>query len=449
MHGKGIPAGTSAASVIAAWPRSTPLAALTSGASNSRHSRWTILSAPTGSASGYPLAVDSVLDGPVIGASPSGLPFTGGWIGWVSYEAGALIEPAAKDPRTSIKDEAWPNACFLRCPGAFVHDATTGLWSAVGDIDSLPELDWAQAERGGRYSIGQLSSRTGKAKYLSDAASVIGLIHAGDAFQVNLAHHLEASFTGDARACFLKLVRASSPWFGAYIERPDGLGAICSLSPELFLEADFHSRSVTTRPIKGTRPGSSSASELQASEKDGAELAMIVDLMRNDLGRVCEYGSVRVTDPQAIERHANADTGDASNSVIHGVATVVGQLREEVGLSALLEATFPPGSITGAPKIRAMQIINQFEPLPRGPYCGAIGFISDSGIVELNVAIRTASIVGAKADRSDLGTFDGKITFPVGAGLVADSDPEAEWRETLDKAAAFIRAAGSTNGSNL
>jgi para-aminobenzoate synthetase component 1 len=223
------------------------------------------------------------------------------------------------------------------------------------------------------------------------------------------------------------------------------LGAICSLSPELFLEADFSNRTVVTRPIKGTRPDSCDDAELRTSEKDAAELAMIVDLMRNDLGRVCEFGSVRVTDPQTIERHARSDDGGGSRGVIHGVATIEGRLRKGVGLRALIAATFPPGSVTGAPKVRAMQIIDEFEKHDRGPYCGAIGFVSDSGCVGMNVAIRTASILGDRPDPDRLGFFDGRITFPVGAGLVADSIPESEWRETLDKAAAFV---GAMNRSN-
>ena len=440
-----IPSGCSPERVIAAWPASAPLAALTSGAGSERHARWTILAAPTEGASGYPQAVESAATSIGRGQPPGPLPFTGGWIGWIAYEAGAGIEPTTRHAGRSARPHDWPDACFLRCPGAYVHDALLNQWWTAGDAGSLPTPDWRQpVDPGPGCEVGALTSLTGRDRYTRDAANVIGLIHAGDAFQVNLAHHLTAHFRGNARSCYLELSRAMSPWFGAYLERPDGLGAICSFSPELFLRADLADRSVTTRPIKGTRPATSADAELLGSEKDAAELAMIVDLMRNDLGRVCEFGSVRVTDPQSAERHAHGAAGDRSTGVLHGVATVEGVLREGVGLRGLLDATFPPGSVTGAPKIRAMQIIDEFEPLPRGPYCGAIGFVSDSGLVELSVAIRTASILGRRTDPSRLGVFEGGISFPVGAGLVADSDPESEWRETLDKAAAFVGAMNPT-----
>ena len=442
--------GVSPEQVIAAWPASAPLAALTGGSTThapaipGSGARWSILARPTDSARGYPSAIDAIANSIRPVQPPDDIPFTGGWIGWIAYEAGAHIEPTTRRPSPPKQESDWPDACFLRCPGAFVYDAQARQWWTVGDSQILPALDWEQADgalSGDAHAcdVGPLVSSAGRDRYIRDAASVIELIHAGDAFQVNLAHHLSAPFRGDARRCFLDLIRSASPWFGAYIERPDGLGAICSLSPELFLKADLTTRAVSTRPIKGTRPDSSDEAELLGSAKDSAELAMIVDLMRNDLGRVCQFGSVRVTDPKTIERHASASP-DRTTGVLHGVATIKGLLREDVGLRELLDATFPPGSVTGAPKVRAMQIINEFEPLPRGPYCGAIGFVSDSGSVELSVAIRTASILGHRPDPARLGVFDGRISFPVGAGLVADSQPEAEWRETLDKAAAFVVA---------
>jgi anthranilate/para-aminobenzoate synthase component I len=436
-----IPLGSSPIEVIASWPASAPLAALTSGTDIGRHARWTIIASPTLSVSGYPQAVDQVATTIRHPTPHDHLPFTGGWIGWIAYEAGAAIEPTARHAAGARSPRDWSDACFLRCPGAFVHDALRHQWWTVGDPSTLPALEWSRRDEAHAGCVlGELTSDTGRVRYTRDAAQIIGLIHAGDAFQVNLAHHLTAPIHGDARGLHLALTRAMAPWFGAYLERPDGLGAICSYSPELFLRADLADRSVMTRPIKGTRPASCDDGELLASDKDAAELAMIVDLMRNDLGRVCEFGSVRVTDPRSAERHAHGPGGDQSIGVLHGVATVEGRLREGVGLRDLIDATFPPGSVTGAPKIRAMQIIHEFECVPRGPYCGAIGFVSDSGLVELSVAIRTASILGRRTDPNRLGDFEGEISFPVGAGLVADSDPETEWRETLDKAAAFIAA---------
>jgi anthranilate/para-aminobenzoate synthase component I len=152
---------------------------------------------------------------------------------------------------------------------------------------------------------------------------------------------------------------------------------------------------------------------------------MIVDLMRNDLSRVCEVGSVVVDEDRTIERHGGG-------GVLHAVATVSGTMREGVGFGDVVRATFPPGSVTGAPKIRAMQIIDELEPFARGAYCGAIGFVSDSGIGRLSVAIRTATV---DVDR-------GEIAYPVGAGIVAESDPASEWDETIAKAEALTRAFG-------
>jgi anthranilate/para-aminobenzoate synthase component I len=205
--------------------------------------------------------------------------------------------------------------------------------------------------------------------------------------------------------------------YGALLEYSD-FALICN-SPELFLRATPGGR-IITRPIKGTRPRLPGMdAELLHSLKDQAELNMIVDLERNDLGRVCEIGTVRVTEPRRIEAHP---------TVYHGVATIEGTLRQDVHFLELLRATFPGGSITGAPKIRAMQIIEELEPVRRGPYCGAIGYLATDGTIELNIAIRTMI---AK---------DGLIHIPVGGGIVADSVPSEEYEETLVKAQAMFAA---------
>jgi anthranilate/para-aminobenzoate synthase component I len=196
---------------------------------------------------------------------------------------------------------------------------------------------------------------------------------------------------------------------------------LISNSPELFLRVT-PDRRVITRPIKGTRPRLPGMEiELRDSLKDQAELNMIIDLERNDLGRVCEVGSVRVSEPRSIEAHP---------TVYHGVATVEGKLRPEVTFVDLLRATFPGGSITGAPKIRAMQIIEELEPVRRGPYCGAIGYVAPDGTMEFNVAIRTMILK------------DGMVHVPVGGGIVADSDPREEYEETLVKSRAMLAALG-------
>ena len=213
--------------------------------------------------------------------------------------------------------------------------------------------------------------------------------------------------------------------FAAYLDFPGG--TVLSSSPERFLKVT--GRHVETRPIKGTRRRSGdeeadrhAAAELLASEKDNAELAMIVDLERNDLGRGCEYGTVRVTEPRVLETYP---------TVHHLVASVEGILHERFDLVDLLRATFPGGSITGAPKIRAMEIIDELEPTARGVYTGSIGYIDFRGNADLNIAIRTMTKVGED------------VYFQAGGGIIADSVPEAEYDETVDKARALIRALGA------
>ena len=247
---------------------------------------------------------------------------------------------------------------------------------------------------------------------------------------MNLAQRFTADFHGTfplaQRSLFRRLASLSPAWYGAYIETaaesPDSLPRVlCSTSPELFLEAAADGR-VITRPIKGTRPAGVDPKELLDSEKDRAELNMIVDLLRNDLGRVCAYGSIRVDEPRVIESHP---------TVHHGVATISGRLHPSMDLVDLLRAALPGGSITGAPKVRAMQIIDELEPVRRGPYCGCIGWFTQREMC-LNIAIRTM-LLDPAAERVD---------FSVGGGIVADSSPAGEYDETIDKAQAMLRSLG-------
>jgi anthranilate/para-aminobenzoate synthase component I len=263
--------------------------------------------------------------------------------------------------------------------------------------------------------------------YLEGARRVLAYLAAGDAYQVNLARRVSAPFAGAAVELAAALrARAPAP-FGALIASADGAAALVGNSPERFLALDGGG-AVETRPIKGTRARARAAADdeaaraaLLSSEKDRAEHVMIVDLERNDLGRVCETGSVSVDGVARVL---------ALPTVYHLVSTVRGRLRPEVGLAALLEATFPGGSITGAPKRRAMQIIDELEPAARGPYTGATGWLGAAGDLDLAVAIRTALVSG------------GRLSLSVGGGIVADSSPEDEWAETEVKAAAFARLAG-------
>jgi len=247
----------------------------------------------------------------------------------------------------------------------------------------------------------------------------IAYIRAGDVFQVNLSQRFTLPLPADPIDVADRLRRVSPARYGAFLDFGDH-SIICN-SPELFLRLT-PDRRIVTRPIKGTRPRAPGMErELLDSVKDQAELNMIVDLERNDLGRVCEVGTVRVTEPRVIEAHP---------TVYHGAATIEGTLRADVSFVDLLRAVFPGGSITGAPKIRAMEIIEELEPVRRSPYCGAIGYLAPGGEMEFNIAIRTMIVK------------DGLVHIPVGGGIVADSDPVAEYEETLVKSRAMFAALG-------
>ncbi|MFN7020656.1 MAG: anthranilate synthase component I family protein [Phycisphaerales bacterium] len=482
-----------------AWPADQPLALLWSAAGGDpRWSRWSIFARPSGSLRtttnrGVP-ATDECLgthwSGPVDRApdlsnpsdplrsladaiastapaptvdradpDPDRPPFVGGWIGALSYELGRFIEPAASRPQTPQSETSWPRMLLHRCPAAYVHDRVTDQWWIVGRPDdaaalpSLEQIDHAILAAHDREFRCELDETTlapaARDRYTADAARVVEYIRAGDIFQANLAHTIGGAFHGSARALFSAMVEAAAPWFGAYLEdapiaRPANV--LASISPELFLHLDPSDRTVTTRPIKGTRRGDDRPESLRASAKDAAELTMIVDLMRNDLGRVCEIGSIRVVHERSIERHATPRA--AEGGLLHGVATVQGRLRPGLGVAELLGATFPAGSITGAPKVRAMQIIRELERNQRGAYCGSIGYLSDCGGACFNVGIRTTVIrrAGARPETGPIDHFDpGRWSYGAGAGIVADSTPQAEWEETLTKAAVITTLARTPN----
>ena len=258
---------------------------------------------------------------------------------------------------------------------------------------------------------------------------------------MNLAHTLEGAFAGCALNYFANRCAVAKPRYGAFMcfDETNGTDsilrhAIASLSPELFLEFDPVSRKLTTRPMKGTRQGGTDTTELIENIKDQAELAMIVDLMRNDLGAVARLGSVQVEEARTIEHHGASGAG----GVVQATATISGLLREDLTLLDAIKACFPCGSVTGAPKARAMQIIEELEDEPRGFYCGSMGFLSDTGAMRLNVAIRTMHIQGTPAS-GDVHAFTiADAQYRVGAGVVADSSPREEWAETLVKAGVVL-----------
>ncbi len=280
-----------------------------------------------------------------------------------------------------------------------------------------------RSRRGGEgRGEGTIVSTLSPAEFMAAVSRAQRYIRSGDIYQVNLSHRLTApgDFTG--WEMFESLSAVSPAPYAAFLACGDF--EIASSSPEQFLR--MSGSHIVTRPIKGTRPRATDATrdaqlayELQTSAKELAELVMITDLLRNDLGKVCEYGSVQVPELARLEKFAH---------VQHLVSTVEGRLRRDVTHFAALASAFPGGSITGAPKFRAMEIIDELETVSRGPYCGAIGYLGFNRESQLSIAIRTAVCAG------------GQIHFNVGAGIVADSDPAAEYAETLAKAAGFLAA---------
>ncbi len=267
-----------------------------------------------------------------------------------------------------------------------------------------------------------LTSSFDRDGYLQAVRRAIEYIHAGDCFQVNLSQRLLHPAGGLAIDLYCRLRKCNPSPFGGYFDLGDF--TVTSASPERFLRVD--NGEVETRPIKGTRPRLSDSTqdqvqrqELLTSAKDRAENIMIVDLLRNDLGRVCRYGSVHVEAVCRLETY---------EFVHHLVSEVIGRLREGLGPVDLLRAAFPGGSVTGAPKIRAMEIIAELEPTARGPYCGNMGYLGFDGSMDTSILIRTFTI------------GRGWVQFPVGGGIVADSDPEEEYEETWHKAEGLLRA---------
>ncbi len=376
------------------------------------------------------------------------LPFVGGWVGFLSYEAGQAFEPICRRHTTFA---GVPQAKWWACDTLLVYDNTGDVWYAAGtDVPGYSEdrpsparrveelANWAEgAAPGSREEVRSLPTQAALRSNMTrdEYVAAIGRIHehlrAGDIYQVNFAQRFSAPFAGHPYELYERLCAANPAMFAACLAwDADAYGgprtAVLSSSPELFL--DLRGRKVVTRPIKGTRRRTGDAAidaaaraELETSAKDRAELVMIVDLERNDLGRVCEFGSVRVVSAAETEIHP---------TVFHRVATVEGVLREDRDALELIAATFPGGSITGAPKVRAMQIIDALEPDPRGPYCGAIGTIGIDGSMMLNIAIRTMVVAR------------GRVSLWAGGGIVIDSDADAEYAETLDKAEGMRRALG-------
>ena len=353
------------------------------------------------------------------------LPLPGGAVGAWGYDLGQQLE---RLPHRAEDDLDFP-------------DLVLGFYDRLVTVDHQDRKAWIVdlSDRktpraidprtydeafGGEPPAHRRGANFTRERYLAAVARAKEYIAAGDVYQVNLSQRFHARTDRAPFEVYQALREASPAPYAAFLQF--GRRAILSASPEQFLE--LRGRTLVTRPIKGTRRRSADADEderlrkeLYASAKDDAELAMIVDLERNDLGRVCEYGSVKVAAEKDLESHP---------TVHHLVATVEGKLRRGLGPVDVLRATFPGGSITGAPKIRAMEIIDELEPTRRAFYTGALGHIGFDGTMNLSIAIRTVL-----ADGPD-------FFFQAGGGIVHDSDPAAEYEETLVKAAAMAKALG-------
>lgn len=371
------------------------------------------------------------------------LPARGACVAALSYDLVRQFEKLRPRALPIRSDDTDPDAVLAFFDTLVVHDYARGTTRLVGVGEGAKRLEDARATLLGasveeshitRVEHGVAESNFTRAEYVAAVERIKEHIYAGDIYQANLTQQIRCAPRADAtpERVFVRLRREHPAAFAAFVRLPCG-GAVVSASPERFLrvrfdeERDDGRRVVEAWPIKGTRRRGRDAAEdaglraeLLSSAKDRAENVMIVDLLRNDLGRVCRYGSVEVAELCALQEHP---------TLFHLVSKVRGTLRDGVTAGGLLRAAFPCGSITGAPKIRAMQIIDEFETAPRGFSMGALGYFSFDGALDLSVAIRTVTF-----------SFDGAARFNVGGGIVAESDPAAEYDESLLKARALLRA---------
>ncbi|MDI6815562.1 MAG: aminodeoxychorismate synthase component I [Actinomycetota bacterium] len=377
------------------------------------------------------------------------LPFTGGAVGYFGYDLNRQIE---RLPDITLDDHGIPDVYLGFYTEAIIidhKDCRTYAISYIPDNMDFTARDASVRLKGliekaispnnaelGRLDYGSrngrvaenLTSNITKEQYRQIIERAQSYIAEGDIFQVNLAQRFQADLRIEHYHLYEKLRACNPAPFAAFLGYRDF--SILSSSPERFMLVD--DGYVETRPIKGTRPrftdeqeDARAADELSRSEKDSAEHVMIVDVKRNDLGRVCEFGSVQVPELMVVESY---------KAVHHLVSTVVGQLRPEVSALDLVRAGFPGGSITGAPKIRAMEIIEELEPCRRNIYTGAIGYLSTNHKMDTNIAIRTIVAI------------DDRAYLHVGGGIVADSNAESEYQETLDKGQALFNALGVRAG---
>ena len=439
--------------------RDLPGLALLESARPGRNARWTYIAAD-------PVAV---LESPAAGPDPFAVarrlvarldrtplvpadapPFVGGLVGFLGYDLGSVLErlpaiaPADQDiPMLRLALHDWVVAWDRRTGHAWLGGrALDGdgrrLARRLDDVHTRLVSRPRAASRAGAAAndatAHELAFRTGldRAAYEAGVERVRQHVARGDIYQANLTRRLETPFNGDPWDLYRRLRTGDPSLFSAFVDLGPGQltgrpRALLSASPEPFLAVDA-TGVVTTDPIKGTRPRGRDrdedrrlARELLSSDKDRAENVMIVDVLRNDLGRVCRPGSVRVPRLCRLERTA---------AVQHLVSTVTGRLADDRDAFDLLAASFPGGSITGAPKIRAMEILEHLEPVRRGPYTGALGWIGPDGAMQTSILIRTFVADGRR------------LTMHVGGGITWKSDPAAEWDETVVKARGPLAAIG-------
>ncbi|MGI1659835.1 MAG: aminodeoxychorismate synthase component I [Desulfitobacterium sp.] len=388
--------------------------------------------------------------------NPTQFPFAGGAVGFWTYD---LKDEFEEMPQSAFNDLNLPLWRFSWYDGILAYDHENARYTvlACGMTESgeckgsvarervdrllgvLEEFlkKQNQEQLGEEDLIFPVSTVTGdadvhytvaKEQYLEDLQQVIDYIYAGDIYQANLTQRFQMPYAQDPWVLYKRLHAYNPAPFAAFLPYEDF--QILSSSPERFVQINAQG-GIETRPIKGTRPRGKTpeedealAKELIESTKDRAELTMIIDLQRNDLGRICRYGSVQVKDLIRLEKYP---------TVWHLVSSIVGELRPELKVSEILKAIFPGGSITGAPKIRAMEIIEELEPYKRGLYTGSIGYIGFDGAWDTNIVIRTILLK------------DGQAYFNGGGGIVADSIPEEEYKESLQKVKALLRALGEEN----
>lgn len=375
--------------------------------------------------------LDQVEDAMRDWAEPSGdlPPLCGGAIGYQTYDGGWSHQARPRKPRPD--PFAMPHRHFRLFDAVYALNEATGeglvVCQASGRARAERLVDAVLEE--GTAPVGALTAPLRplipRSAHLSRIERALEYIAAGEIYQVNLTYPLVGDYEGAPGAAFLRLITQPPPGFAAFI-RVSESAHIVSASPECFFDFDASTRAITTYPIKGTRRRSEDRAEdralaesLQRDEKERAEHLMIVDLLRNDIGRIAIAGSVRVDGLAYVESFP---------SVHHLTSRIRGTVAPSVSAEQIFEVLSPGGSITGAPKLRAMEIIDELEGEPRGVYTGAIGYVTPGGSIRTSIAIRTAQIV------------DGKVRFGVGGGIVHDSVPEREWEETELKAVALSRA---------